>query len=49
MPPTVPVLGKPAFGIVWAKLIINGEITGIRPFLVKINDGKDMYKGISAR
>ncbi|PBK93467.1 hypothetical protein ARMGADRAFT_1012355 [Armillaria gallica] len=49
MPPTVPVLRKPAFGIVWAKLIINGEITGIRPFLVKINDGKDMYKGISAR
>ncbi|SJL07060.1 related to acyl-CoA oxidase [Armillaria ostoyae] len=49
MPPTVPVLGKPAFGIVWAKLIINGEVTGIRPFLVKINDGKDMYKGISAR
>ncbi|KAK0478605.1 acyl-CoA dehydrogenase/oxidase C-terminal [Armillaria luteobubalina] len=25
MPPTVPVLGKPAFGIVWAKLIINDE------------------------
>ncbi|KAK0209245.1 acyl-CoA oxidase [Desarmillaria ectypa] len=49
MPPTVPVLGKPAFGIVWAKLIVNGEVTGIRPFLVKINDGKDMYKGISAR
>ncbi|KAK0185212.1 acyl-CoA oxidase [Armillaria mellea] len=49
MPPTVPVLGKPAFGIVWAKLLIDGEATGIRPFLVKINDGKDMYKGISAR
>ncbi|KAK0234214.1 hypothetical protein IW262DRAFT_1470776 [Armillaria fumosa] len=49
MPPTVPVLGKPAFGIVWAKLIINGEVTGIRPFIVKINDGKDMHKGISAR
>ncbi|KAK0479622.1 acyl-CoA oxidase [Armillaria novae-zelandiae] len=49
MPPTVPVLGRPAFGIVWAKLIINSEVTGIRPFLVKINDGKDMGKGISAR
>ncbi|KAK0465878.1 uncharacterized protein EV420DRAFT_798851 [Desarmillaria tabescens] len=49
MPPTVPVLGKPAFGIVWAKLIVDGEITGIRPFLVKINDGKDMHKGILAR
>ncbi|PBK88156.1 hypothetical protein ARMGADRAFT_1120558 [Armillaria gallica] len=49
MPLIVPILRKPTFGIIWAKLIINGEITGIPPFLVKINDGKDMYKGISAR
>lgn len=45
MPPTVPA-GLPTIGIVWAKLIVNGEDYGIRPFLVPINDGKTMCAGV---
>ena len=45
MPPTVPA-GLPTVAVVWAKLMANGEDRGIRPFLVPLNDGKNVNAGI---
>ena len=47
MPPTVPA-GHPTIGVVWAKLLVNGEDRGIRPFLVPLNDGKQMCVGVKS-
>lgn len=47
MPPTVPA-GLPTVAVVWAQLIANGEYRGIRPFLVPLNDGKQMCTGIKS-
>lgn len=49
MPPTVPVLGKPCYAVVWSRLIVGGENRGVRPFLVQLNDGTHMSKGITAK
>lgn len=49
MPPTVPVLGKPCYAVVWSQLVVEGEKRGIRPFVVKINDGVYMSKGITSK
>ncbi|KAK0475049.1 acyl-CoA oxidase [Armillaria luteobubalina] len=49
MPPTVPVLGKPCYGVVWSQLVVNGEKRGIRPFAVQLNDGVHMCKGVTAK
>ncbi|KAF8992117.1 acyl-CoA dehydrogenase NM domain-like protein [Cyathus striatus] len=49
MPPTLPVLGIPCIAIVFARLIVNGEYRGNRPFLVSLNDGYSMGRGVSAR
>ncbi|KAG7447424.1 acyl-CoA oxidase [Guyanagaster necrorhizus] len=49
MPPTVPVLGKPCYAVVWSQLIVDGEKRGIRPFVVQLNDGVHMSKGITAK
>ncbi|KAJ7102696.1 hypothetical protein C8R44DRAFT_808395 [Mycena epipterygia] len=49
MPPTIPVLGRPCFAVVFARLIVTGVSQGIRPFVVRINDGFKMCSGISAR
>ena len=49
MPPTIPVLGRPCVAIVYAQLRVDGEARGIRPFVVNINDGKVMSKGVTAR
>ncbi|KAJ7853758.1 acyl-CoA dehydrogenase/oxidase C-terminal [Mycena leptocephala] len=48
MPPTNPILGRPCFAVVFARLIVNGQSRGIRPFLVRLNDGFKMSTGISA-
>ena len=47
MPPTVPA-GLPTIAVVWAKLLVNGEDHGIRPFLVSLNDGKQMCAGVKS-
>ncbi|KAK0216177.1 acyl-CoA oxidase [Armillaria fumosa] len=49
MPPTVPVLGKPCYAVVWSQLIVNGEKRGIRPFVAQLNDGVHMCKGVTAK
>ncbi|THG95143.1 hypothetical protein EW026_g6459 [Hermanssonia centrifuga] len=47
MPPTVPA-GSPAVAVVWAKLMVGGEDRGIRPFIVPLNDGKQMCSGVKS-
>lgn len=49
MPPTIPVLGRSCFSIVFAQLIVNGEKRGTRPFIVQLNDGIHMSEGICAK
>ncbi|KAJ2912274.1 hypothetical protein MD484_g8140, partial [Candolleomyces efflorescens] len=48
MPPTAPS-GIPSVGIVFARLISEGEDCGIRGFLVDISDGRLTYPGITVR
>ena len=48
MPPTVPA-GLPCIGVVFAKLIVDGENRGHRPFVVPLNDGKQMCSGVQSR
>ncbi|KAA1477375.1 acyl-CoA dehydrogenase NM domain-like protein [Dentipellis sp. KUC8613] len=48
MPPTNPC-GIPCVAIVFARLIVDGANHGIRPFLVPLNDGHNMHRGITAR
>ncbi|TCD67919.1 hypothetical protein EIP91_011783 [Steccherinum ochraceum] len=47
MPPTGPVDDMPRIGLVFARLVVNGEDRGIRPFLTPLSNGKEMYKGIT--
>ncbi|KAH9940467.1 acyl-CoA dehydrogenase NM domain-like protein [Epithele typhae] len=48
MPPSVPV-GLPSVAVIIAKLVVNGEDRGHRPFIVAINDGKSMCTGVQAK
>jgi len=48
MPPSVPC-GTPSDGIVFARLLVDGEDRGVKPFLVPIHDGHSMYPGITAK
>ncbi|KZV69236.1 acyl-CoA dehydrogenase NM domain-like protein [Peniophora sp. CONT] len=48
MPPTVPV-GVPTVGVVFARLVVDGAPRGIRPFVVMLNDGSSMSKGVTCR
>ncbi|KZV96956.1 hypothetical protein EXIGLDRAFT_732030 [Exidia glandulosa HHB12029] len=51
MPPSVPLSGinMPRVAIVIARLVVEGEDRGIRPFLVPLSDGKEMCKGVTSR
>ncbi|TCD62829.1 hypothetical protein EIP91_006370 [Steccherinum ochraceum] len=49
MPPTGPFGNMPRVAVVMARLMVNGEDHGIRPFIAALNDGKEMCKGISAK
>ncbi|TFY64942.1 hypothetical protein EVG20_g5770 [Dentipellis fragilis] len=48
MPPTNPC-GIPCIAVVFARLIVAGANHGIRPFLVPLNDGHTMHRGITAQ
>ncbi|KAI0034773.1 acyl-CoA dehydrogenase NM domain-like protein [Vararia minispora EC-137] len=48
MPPSVPA-GMPTMALVFARLMVDGEFRGIRPFIVDLNDGVDMSPGVSTR
>lgn len=49
MPPTAPRGHLPRVALVIARLIVEGEDRGVRPFVVAINDGKEMCKGVSSK
>ncbi len=49
MPPAAPFGGMPRVGLVFARLMVDGESRGIRPFIVVLGDGKTMSKGITTR
>ncbi|TDL26559.1 acyl-CoA dehydrogenase NM domain-like protein [Rickenella mellea] len=49
MPPTGPYGGVPRVAIVFARLIVNNEERGLRPFVVALGDGKQMCKGVTSR
>ncbi|KAH9832477.1 acyl-CoA dehydrogenase NM domain-like protein [Rhodofomes roseus] len=49
MPPTGPFGSLPRVAIVFARLIVQGENRGVRPFLVALGDGEQMCKGVTAR
>ncbi|KAI0818485.1 acyl-CoA dehydrogenase NM domain-like protein [Trametes gibbosa] len=48
MPPTVPA-GLPCIAVVFAKLVVNGQDRGHRPFIVSLNDGQQMCAGVQSR
>ncbi|KAJ3515201.1 hypothetical protein NLJ89_g1901 [Agrocybe chaxingu] len=48
MPPTAP-MGDPMIAVVFAKTIVKGEDHGIKPYLVPINDGVHMHKGVTCK
>ncbi|KAF7169071.1 hypothetical protein CNMCM5623_001903 [Aspergillus felis] len=49
MPPTTPRSGLPVVAVVIARLIVDGENYGVRPFLVPLGDGREMCKGVVAK
>ena len=48
MPPTIPT-GSPTIAVVFARLLVQGEDYGVRPFVVPLNDGEQMCAGVTAR
>ncbi|KAF9650305.1 acyl-CoA dehydrogenase NM domain-like protein [Thelephora ganbajun] len=48
MPPSIPC-GILSDGIVFARLLVDGEDRGVKPFVVPIHDGHSMYPGITAK
>ena len=49
MPPTGPYGNMPRIALVIARLMVNGEYRGVRPFVVALGNGKEMCKGVSAK
>ncbi len=49
MPPTGPFGGIPRVAIVIARLIVEEQDHGLRPFVVALGDGKQMCKGVTSR
>ncbi len=49
MPPTVPVLGKPCYTVVWFQLLVDDKKRSIRPFVVQLNISIHMCKGVTAK
>ncbi|PYI35224.1 acyl-CoA dehydrogenase NM domain-like protein [Aspergillus indologenus CBS 114.80] len=49
MPPTSPIEGFPRFGLVMARLIVESEDRGVRPFIVWLNNGCEMCPGVTCR
>lgn len=46
MPPSMPIDGIRRVAIVWARLIVDEEDRSIRAFIVPVNNGKEMNKGV---
>lgn len=48
MPPTTPEAGVAAGAVVFARLIVDGEDRGVRPFWVELHDGASMAAGVTS-
>lgn len=49
MPPTGPFGGIPRVAIIIARLMVEGEDCGLRPFIVALGNGKEMCQGVTSR
>ena len=49
MPPNGIYGDMPRVGIVFARLVVNSENRGIRPFLVHLSNGREMCAGVTSR
>ena len=49
MPPTTPLAGLPRVAVVFARLRVESDDYGIKPFLVWLNDSSNMQRGITSR
>lgn len=49
MPPNTPRNGLPTIAVVIARLIVEGEDRGVRPFVVPMCDGTKMCTGITSK
>lgn len=49
MPASLPAGGLPRVAIVFARLYVEDQDRGIRPFLVPLNDGHEMCAGVICR
>ncbi|PLN80602.1 acyl-CoA dehydrogenase/oxidase [Aspergillus taichungensis] len=49
MPPSWPRAGFPRVAVVFARLIVQDEARGLRPFIVWLNDGETMCAGVTAK
>lgn len=51
MPPSVPLpdVNMPRVAVVLARLVVNGEDYGIRPFVSPLTNGKEMCKGVTSK
>ncbi|OGM42201.1 acyl-CoA oxidase [Aspergillus bombycis] len=48
-PPNWPRKGFPRVALVFARLLVSGDDWGVRPFIVWLNDGKNMCEGVTAK
>ncbi|KAJ7099112.1 acyl-CoA dehydrogenase NM domain-like protein [Mycena epipterygia] len=48
MPPTTPC-GIPCVAVVFARLIVDHQDRGVKPFLVPLHNGRTMYRGITSK
>ncbi|KNG89822.1 acyl-CoA oxidase [Aspergillus nomiae NRRL 13137] len=48
-PPNWPRKGFPQVALVFAQLLVSGDDWGVRPFVVWLNDGKNMCEGVTAK
>lgn len=49
MPPNTVRSGLPVIAVVIARLIVDGEDRGVRPFLVPMSDGSKMCTGVTSK
>ncbi|KAJ6109044.1 acyl-CoA dehydrogenase NM domain-like protein [Penicillium sp. IBT 16267x] len=49
MPPNTVRSGLPVIAVVIARLIVEGEDRGVRPFLVPMSDGSKMCRGVTSK
>lgn len=49
MSPTTPLCGIPRVAVVFARLIVDSNDHGIKPFVVRLSESKEMCRGIMSR